>query len=104
MMTPMPSANFDFLKVHEPSLVTLGAQAEQYFRSDPNTCLIKLRQFGEMLAQLTAAKTALFTSPDEAQPELLRRLKFAGAIPGETGELFYKLRSIGNRATHSGVI
>jgi type I restriction enzyme R subunit len=100
-MVPMASANFDFLKEHELSLVTLGAQAEQYFRSDPNTCLIKLRQFGELLAQLTAAKTALFTSPDEAQAELLRRLKFAGAIPGETGELFYKLRSIGNRATHS---
>ena len=43
----------------------------------------------------------LFTSPDEAQAELLRRLKFERAIPGETGELFYKLRISGNRATHS---
>ena len=97
----MGSPNFDFLKVHEPALVMLGLQAEQYFKADPNTCLIKLRQFGELLAQLTAAKTALFTSPEEPQSELLRRLKFAGAIPGEAGELFFKLRKFGNEATHS---
>ncbi len=100
-MTYAASVNFDFLKVHEPALVTLGAQAEQYFRTDPNTCLIKLRQFGELLAQLTAARTALFTSPEEAQADLLRRLKFAGVLTGETGELFYKLRKFGNEATHS---
>lgn len=93
------SANFEFLKVHEPALVTLGGQAEQYFRSDPNTCLIKLRQFGELLAQLAAARTALFTSPEEAQADLLRRLRFAGVLTGETGELFYKLRKFGNEAT-----
>ena len=27
----MASANFDFLRVHEPQLVKLGAQAEHYF-------------------------------------------------------------------------
>ena len=96
----MASGNFDFLKVHEPQLVRLGAQAERYFREDPNTCLVKLRQFGELLAQLTAARTGLYTSADEQQAELLRRLKYERAIPGETGELFYKLRKIGNDATH----
>lgn len=100
-MTPPVSSNFDFLKVHEPQLVRLGAQAEGYFRSDPNTCLMKLRQFGELLAQLTAAKMGLFSSPEEPQSDLLRRLKGAGAIPGETGELFDKLRLSGNRATHN---
>ena len=59
----MISANFDFLKVHEPQLVRLGAQAERYFGDDPNTCLIKLRQFGELLAQLTAAKAGLLHQP-----------------------------------------
>lgn len=99
-MTSMASANFEFLKVHEPQLVRLAVQAEGYFRNDPNTCLIKLRQFGEVLAQLTAAKMGLFTDPEESQSDLLRRLKYEHAIPGETGELFYKLRKIGNDATH----
>lgn len=44
------------------------------FKDDPNTCLIKLRQFGEALAQLTAAKAGLLTSPEEQQAQLLRRL------------------------------
>ena len=50
------SANFEFLGKHDAQLVRLGALAERYFKDDPNTCLIKLRQFGEVLAQLMAAK------------------------------------------------
>ena len=45
------SANFDFLGKYDVQLVRLGALAERYFKEDPNTCLIKLRQFGEVLAQ-----------------------------------------------------
>jgi type I restriction enzyme R subunit len=95
------SANFDFLEIDEPQLVRLGGQAERYFRDDPNTCLLKLRQFGELLAQLTAAKTALFTSPEEAQADLLRRLNLEKILPDDTGELFHRLRVSGNRASHA---
>jgi len=66
------SANFEFLRSHDVQLVRLGALAERYFQDDPNTYLIKLRQFAEMLAQLTAAKTGLFISPEEAQADLTR--------------------------------
>ena len=61
------SLNFAFLESHDPQLVRLGALAEQYFTTDPNTSLIKLRQFGELLAQLAAAKVGLYVSPDERQ-------------------------------------
>jgi hypothetical protein len=54
------ASNFLFLKWHDIQLVRLGALAERYFHDDANTCLIKLRQFGELLAQLIAAKTGLF--------------------------------------------
>lgn len=54
--TGAESANFGFLGQHDAQLVRLGALAERYFRDDPNTCLIILRQFGEVLAQLAAAK------------------------------------------------
>lgn len=53
-MSTQPS-NFTFLAAHDPQLVRLGSLAERYFKDDPGTCLIKLRQFGELLAQLTAA-------------------------------------------------
>jgi type I restriction enzyme R subunit len=94
------SANFDFLARHDAQLVRLGALAERYFRDDPNTCLIKLRQFGEVLAQLVAAKAGFYRSPDEPQADLLRRLNLERITPREVGDLFYQLRVTGNRATH----
>ncbi|WP_437638581.1 hypothetical protein [Sorangium sp. So ce854] len=54
-MPPAASPNFAFLDHHDPRLVVLGTQAERYFADDPNTCLVKLRQFGEILAQRAAA-------------------------------------------------
>jgi type I restriction enzyme, R subunit len=48
----MRSLNFEFLRPHEPLLVKLGAAAERYCFEDPNVSLFKLRQFGELLAQM----------------------------------------------------
>jgi type I restriction enzyme R subunit len=53
------SANFKFLVVHDRLLDHLGALAELYFADDPSTCLLKLRQFGEVLAQRLAARAGL---------------------------------------------
>ncbi len=102
MNTPaIQSANFGFLAKYDVQLVRLGALAERYFGDDPNTALIKLRQFGELLAQLTAAKAGLFTSPEEQQSDLLRRLKFERVVPSEVADLFHQVRIVGNKATHA---
>jgi hypothetical protein len=90
------SANFEFLRSHDVQLVRLGALAERYFRDDPSTCLIKLRQFAEVLAQLTAARTGLFVSTEEAQADLLRRLKIERVISQEVADLFHQIRIVGN--------
>lgn len=94
------SANFAFLDVYDTQLVRLGALAERYFKEDPATCLIKLRQYGETLAQLVAAKTSLFRDSQEPQGDLLRRLKFDRVITAQVGEFFHYIRSQGNKATH----
>jgi len=94
------SLNFSFLAVHDAQLVRLGALAERYFADDPNTCLIKLRQYGELLAQLTAANIGLYTSPEEKQVDLLRRLRERGVLKGDVDRLFHELRKMGNEATH----
>ncbi|MBK8715819.1 MAG: type I restriction-modification system endonuclease [Nannocystaceae bacterium] len=94
------SRNFGFLVVHDPLLDQLGALAERYFAEDPSTCLVKLRQFGEVLAQRTAARAGLYTTPQESQGELLGRLRDAGLLPREVGDLFHGLRKVGNVATH----
>ena len=94
------SPNFDFLKTHDPQLTKLGAVAELYFKEDPVTCLMKLRQFGELLAQLTAANVGLYADPEEPQLKLLHRLRESNLLPGEVGTLFHELRRAGNEATH----
>ena len=40
----LASAIFEFLGKQDQTLVQLGAMAERYFRDDPSTCLLKLRQ------------------------------------------------------------
>jgi type I restriction enzyme, R subunit len=74
--------------------------AERYFPEDPNTCLLKLRQFGELLAQMTAARIGEFTTTEENQYDLLRRLQFSGIVPGEIGQIFGEIRRSGNAASH----
>lgn len=98
------SANFDLPGKHDVQLVRLDASAERYFKEDPDTCLIKLRQFGEHLAQLTAAESGLFSSPEEQQTELLRRLKFERVLPEQPADLFHQIRLVGNRTmqAHAG--
>ena len=96
------SPNFAFLKVHEPLLASLGTLAEQYFATDPVTCLMKLRQFGEVLAQLVAANAGLYKSDtDESQIELLNRLRDKGFLPGRINQFFHELRRAGNDANHA---
>jgi type I restriction enzyme R subunit len=96
-------SNFGFLAAHDAQLVRLGALAERYFGDDPTTSLIKLRQYGETLTQLIAAKAGLFRDSEEAQTDLLRRLKFERVLPREVGDLFHHLRQVGNKATHQNV-
>ncbi len=96
------SANFSFLREHDPQLVNLAARAEQYLHSDSNTCIIKLRQFAERLAQHIANNTGHYQAEDEAQLDLLRRLKAEGVISREVAELFHSIRIGGNHAAHKG--
>jgi type I restriction enzyme R subunit len=100
-MTPsLTSANFAFLAVHDPLLDHLGALAERYFAEDPSTSLVKLRQFGEVLAQRAAANAGMYTSSAEQQIDLLARLRDAGLLAPNINDLFHGLRRSGNAAAH----
>jgi hypothetical protein len=95
------SANFSFLREHDPQLVNLAARAEHYFHSDSNTCIFKLRQFAERLAQHIADETGHYQAQGEAQVELLRRLETEGIISREVAKLFHSIRKGGNNAAHT---
>jgi type I restriction enzyme, R subunit len=94
------TANFGFLDAHDAKLVQLGALAERYFRDDPSTCLIKLRQFAELIAKLVAAHHALYVDERETFEETLRRLGYDRVIPREAADVFHQLRKLGNVAAH----
>lgn len=92
--------NFSFLNFHDESLAALGGLAEQYFRDDPSTALIKLRQFAELAAKLIAAHHAAYRDERETFEETLRGLSHEQLIPREIADIFHKLRRSGNAAVH----
>jgi type I restriction enzyme R subunit len=94
------SFNFGFLRKRYPELERIGAQSERYFSDDPVVSLITIRQFGEVLAQLSAARSGLFSDANEPQADLLRRLSIDGNYPRNVLDLFHQLRIDGNAATH----
>lgn len=101
MASEAASRNFAFMRVHGAQFDRIGALAERYFTDDPNTCLIKLRQFGELLAQEVAARTGLYVNANEPQSDLLRRLRVERAVPPQALDLFHQIRIAGNEATHA---
>jgi type I restriction enzyme R subunit len=100
MLRPTASSNFEHLAAYDEQLLRLGMLAERYFPDDPNTSTLKLRQLTELLAQQVAARVGLFTSREEAQYDLLRRLQDQAILPREVAQLFGDVRRAGNAASH----
>ncbi len=96
---PSLSSNFTHLQSHDEQLLRLGMLAERYFADDPNTCLLKLRQLSELLAQITASNVGVLDRPEDGQYELLLRLRDHGILPAEIYQLFGEVRRTGNAAT-----
>jgi type I restriction enzyme R subunit len=94
-------SNFTHLQEHDEQLLRLGLLAERYFADDPNTCLLKLRQLTETLAQMLAASVGISLRVDESQYHLLHRLRDQGILPHEIFQLFTQVRIIGNDANHA---
>lgn len=97
------STNFSFLNGISSDLDRLYGiitQAEIYLHSDPQTSLIKVRRFGELLAQEIAARNGKFIEHKEEQITLLKRLKNAGIFREKIEGFFHIIRMNGNEAVH----
>lgn len=95
--------NFSFLMTHDTMLARLGAQAEANFRSDPPTCLFKLRQFIEIMVRLLSARHGAYAGDKEVLQQTLARLSYDRVLPRDVADLFHALRKAGNHAVHGGV-
>jgi type I restriction enzyme R subunit len=82
----MESANFAYLAKQDKRLVLLGGLAERYFRTDPATAIMKLRQFAELVAKLIAAHHALYRADGESFEETLRRLSYDAGVDREADD------------------
>ncbi|WP_333697023.1 DUF4145 domain-containing protein, partial [Phaeobacter italicus] len=96
----MQSLNFEFLITHDPKLRQLGGSAEANFADDPNTTLIKVRQFGELLASHVAAKAKMVSAVRGTQVELLNALHRRGVLDKKVADAFHLIRKKGNAAPH----
>ena len=94
------SPNFAFLATYDDVLVHHAALAERYVFDDPNAALIKLRQFGELLAQHAAAYTGMAIEARTAQRDLIDQLWGGQIINAQVSQLFHGLRRAGNQAVH----
>lgn len=96
----MESLNFSFIEKSEPLLFRLATLSEQLFPTDPNTSLLKSRQFGEAIAQQIAARSRRQSILNERQVDLLNRLKADGLIPKPIADMLHFIRKKGNEANH----
>ncbi len=93
------SRNFGFLLDHEPLLVLFGASAESYIYPDPNTSLMKARQFGEALAERMVAETGTRARGNH-QVDRVNALARAGLLEPRIKRAFDAVRRTGNEAVH----
>lgn len=99
----MLQSNFEFLEEEFPILSNLGQSAEYNLHSDPNITLVKLRQFGEILAGLIFENYNLpFPQPDSFAARL-SKLESEKVLQPTIRDLFYTIRVKGNTATHQPV-
>src|SRR5262245_37350066 len=100
-MTGLPnkaftSPNFAFLTKHDEVLVRHAALAERYVFDDPNSALLKLRQYGELLAQHAAAYTGVAIEEYDSQLALIHMLLERQVINTQVSQLLHGLRKSGN--------
>ena len=81
-------SNFSFLSPDWPVLNELGELAERNLYIDPNTSLIKLRMFSEVLVKYLLAYEKIAEPVDGAQISRINVLGNSGIIPDRLLPLF----------------
>ena len=97
-------SNFDFLGKFWPALANIGATAEGYLYSDPNSCIYKLGMFGErVVAEIFSVEHLRLPEYDDSQAARIRILKREGLLPSNIDDILYALRQQRNKAVHAGL-
>lgn len=95
------ATNFGYLLEHEQLLVQCGAGAEAFVYSDPNTAMIKCRQFGEALVKHAFIQFGIPRMPN-TQHRRVNVLSDQGFLTSRVRQWFDDVRITGNKAAHEG--
>ena len=94
------SINFEMLRNRWPELASLGAAAEQYLYTDPESCLVKLRNYLEQIVRWLYRQERLPEGYRSSLYDLLADHAFKSAIPEPVALKMDAIRIHGNRAAH----
>ncbi|MCW7555672.1 DEAD/DEAH box helicase family protein [Endozoicomonas gorgoniicola] len=96
----MKSVNFEMLRTRWPELSDLGALAEKYVHTDPESCLVKLRNFLELTVRWLYRQERLQQGYRASIHDLITDDTFQSIIPRQITMKMDAIRIHGNRAAH----
>ncbi|MBN8506533.1 MAG: DEAD/DEAH box helicase family protein [Burkholderiales bacterium] len=99
-MQDIKSLNFEPLRAAYPELANMGGYAEHYAHSDPESALVKLRNFAERLVDRLYLKLKLERVPQSNFVDLLNNASFKTIAQPLVLDKFHLLRRLGNRGAH----
>ena len=94
--------NFEHIRPHWPALADLGAYAEAYACSDPQSSVVKLRCFVEKMVGVIYAELRLPIEPNANFMDRLTNGSFTTVVHKLILDKFHAIRMQGNKAAHEG--
>ena len=99
-MQDLYSLNFEPLRAVYPELANMGGYAEHYAHSDPESALVKLRNFAERLVDRLYLRLKLERVPQSNFVDLLHNAGFKAVAQPLVLDKLHLLRRLGNRGAH----
>ncbi|MDR7052596.1 type I restriction enzyme R subunit [Duganella sp. 3397] len=99
-MQEIKSMNFEPLRAVYPELANMGGYAEHYAHTDPESALVKLRNFAERLVDRLYIKLKLERVPQSNFVDLLHDASFKTIAQPLVLDKLHLLRRLGNRGAH----
>ncbi|WP_245213703.1 type I restriction endonuclease [Rhodoferax sp. AJA081-3] len=100
LMQDIKSLNFEPLRAAYPELANMGGYAEHYAHTDPESALVKLRNFAERLVDRIYLKLKLERVPQSNFVDLLHNASFHTVAQPLVLDKLHLLRRLGNRGAH----
>lgn len=99
-MQDLTSLNFEPLRSVWPELSNMGGYAEHYAHSDPESSVVKLRNFAERVVDHIYSKLKLQRAPQSNFIDLLNNASFKMVATDLPLDKLHLIRKLGNRAAH----